>query len=47
MSVSAEEDSVPASDCELHSVIELQRIALKQRQKLGKIYDNCAGTSRR
>jgi hypothetical protein len=39
MSVSAEEGSVPASDCEQHSVIELQRIVLKQRQKLDKNYD--------
>ena len=31
MSASAEEDSVPGSDCELHSVIEFQRIVLRQR----------------
>jgi hypothetical protein len=31
MSASAEEDSLPGSDCELHSVIEFQRIVLRQR----------------
>jgi hypothetical protein len=47
MSVSAEEGLVPTSDCKLQSVIEFQRIVLKQRQKLGKIYDKCARMSRR
>jgi hypothetical protein len=37
MSASAEEDSIPGSDCELHSVIEFQRRVLRQRQKLSKI----------
>ena len=31
MSASVEGDSVPGSDCELHSVIEFQRIVLRQR----------------
>src|SRR5271155_4907276 len=31
MNASAEEDSVPGSDCKLHSVIKFQRIVLRQR----------------